>query len=205
MPSARPSSLTTRVLSVIERGGNALPHPATLFAIDGRAGRRAVGVTARLGFTVVHPGTGETVQAVNLLSVEGLHRILTESGRRTSPASRRSAPCSSPCSASRRRVSGLIGAALRLLVLSAPRRAADLRARLRGHHVQHRGRDRLRAARADGGLIFQAVGRHPVAGLAAAFAGVSGGYSANLLLGTVDPLLAGLSEEAARIVDPATR
>jgi aminobenzoyl-glutamate transport protein len=51
--------------------------------------------------------------------------------------------------------------------------------------------------------MFHAVGRHPIAGLAAAFAGVSGGYSANLLLGTVDPLLAGLSEEAARIVDPA--
>jgi aminobenzoyl-glutamate transport protein len=48
-----------------------------------------------------------------------------------------------------------------------------------------------------------AVGRHPVAGLAAAFAGVSGGYSANLLLGTIDPLLSGLSEEAARIVDPS--
>ena len=54
-------------------------------------------------------------------------------------------------------------------------------------------------------LIFQAVGRHPLAGLAAAFAGVSGGYSANLLLGTVDPLLAGLSEEAARIIDPSYR
>jgi aminobenzoyl-glutamate transport protein len=52
-------------------------------------------------------------------------------------------------------------------------------------------------------IIFQAVGRNPLAGLAAAFAGVSGGYSANLLLGTVDPLLAGLSEEAARIIDPA--
>lgn len=52
-------------------------------------------------------------------------------------------------------------------------------------------------------VIFLAVGRHPLAGLAAAFAGVSGGYSANLLLGTVDPLLAGLSEEAAHIIDPA--
>jgi aminobenzoyl-glutamate transport protein len=55
------------------------------------------------------------------------------------------------------------------------------------------------------GLMFQGVGRHPIAGMAAAFAGVSGGYSANLLLGTVDPLLAGLSEEAARIIDPAYR
>jgi aminobenzoyl-glutamate transport protein len=52
-------------------------------------------------------------------------------------------------------------------------------------------------------LIFNAAGRHPVLGLAAAFAGVSGGYSANLVLGTIDPLLAGLSQEAARIIDPA--
>jgi aminobenzoyl-glutamate transport protein len=51
-------------------------------------------------------------------------------------------------------------------------------------------------------MMFHAVGRHPIAGLAAAFAGVSGGYSANLFLGTVDPLLAGLSEEAARIITP---
>jgi aminobenzoyl-glutamate transport protein len=51
-------------------------------------------------------------------------------------------------------------------------------------------------------VIFLAVGRHPLAGLAAAFAGVSGGYSANILLGTVDPLLSGLSQEAARIIAP---
>jgi aminobenzoyl-glutamate transport protein len=53
-----------------------------------------------------------------------------------------------------------------------------------------------------GALIFASVGRHPIAGLAAAFAGVSGGFSANLLLGTIDPLLAGISQEAARIIDP---
>ena len=53
------------------------------------------------------------------------------------------------------------------------------------------------------GTIFMAVGRNPIAGMAAAFAGVSGGYSANLVLGTIDPLLAGLSQEAARLVDPA--
>ena len=52
-------------------------------------------------------------------------------------------------------------------------------------------------------VIFHSLGRHPLAGLAAAFAGVSGGYSANLLLGTVDPLLSGITQEAARIIDPA--
>ncbi len=51
-------------------------------------------------------------------------------------------------------------------------------------------------------LIFAAAGRHPIAGMAAAFAGVSGGYSANLFLGTVDPLLSGLTQEAARIIQP---
>jgi p-aminobenzoyl-glutamate transporter AbgT len=51
-------------------------------------------------------------------------------------------------------------------------------------------------------VVFLALGRHPLAGLAAAFAGVSGGYSANLLIGTVDPLLAGITEEAAQLIDP---
>lgn len=51
-------------------------------------------------------------------------------------------------------------------------------------------------------MLFHSLGRHPLAGLAAAFAGVSGGYSANLLIGTVDPLLSGITETAARILDP---
>lgn len=51
-------------------------------------------------------------------------------------------------------------------------------------------------------VVFLALGRHPLAGMAAAFAGVSGGYSANLLIGTIDPLLAGITEEAAQLIDP---
>ncbi|MCB0969718.1 MAG: AbgT family transporter, partial [Ilumatobacter sp.] len=50
--------------------------------------------------------------------------------------------------------------------------------------------------------VFYALGRHPLAGMAAAFAGVSGGYSANILIGTVDPLLAGITQEAAQLIDP---
>lgn len=51
-------------------------------------------------------------------------------------------------------------------------------------------------------MLFHSLGRHPLAGLAAAFAGVSGGYSANLLIGTVDPLLSGITETAAQMIDP---
>ncbi len=51
-----------------------------------------------------------------------------------------------------------------------------------------------------GAMVFLACGRHPIAGIAAAFAGVSGGFSANLLIGTLDPMLAGISSEAAQLV-----
>lgn len=51
-------------------------------------------------------------------------------------------------------------------------------------------------------VIFHSMGRHPLAGIACAFACVSGGYSANLLIGTVDPLLASLTQEAANLIDP---
>ncbi|MCV5902675.1 AbgT family transporter, partial [Escherichia coli] len=50
--------------------------------------------------------------------------------------------------------------------------------------------------------LFHSLGRHPLAGLAASFAGVSGGYSAHLLIGTVDPLLLGITETAAQMIDP---
>ncbi len=53
-----------------------------------------------------------------------------------------------------------------------------------------------------GAVIFASFGRHPLAGIAAAFAGVSEGFSANLLIGTTDPLLGGLSTSAAQIVLP---
>lgn len=51
-------------------------------------------------------------------------------------------------------------------------------------------------------MIFKACGKHPIAGIAAGFAGVSGGYSANLLMGSIDATLAALTQSAAQMVDP---
>src|SRR5690606_7694994 len=52
-----------------------------------------------------------------------------------------------------------------------------------------------------GAMIFYSFGRHPIAGLAAAFAGVSGGFSANLMVGPTDALLSGITEPAAQMMD----
>jgi aminobenzoyl-glutamate transport protein len=54
-----------------------------------------------------------------------------------------------------------------------------------------------------GGVIFYAAGRHPLAGIAAAFAGVSGGFSANFVPSSLDPLLQGISQAGAQILDPS--
>lgn len=54
-----------------------------------------------------------------------------------------------------------------------------------------------------GGVIFYAAGRHPLAGIAAAFAGVSGGFSANFIPSAIDPMLQGISQSGAQIMDPA--
>lgn len=54
-----------------------------------------------------------------------------------------------------------------------------------------------------GGVIFYAAGRHPLAGIAAAFAGVSGGYSANFVPSSLDPMLQGITQSGAQILDAA--
>jgi aminobenzoyl-glutamate transport protein len=98
--------------------------------------------------------------------------------------------------------SGLIGALIRMLVLSAPRRLLTFVIVISGVLSNVASDVGYVLLIPLAGIIFQAVGRHPIAGMAAAFAGVSGGFSANLALGTIDPLLAGLSTEAAEIIDP---
>lgn len=194
--------LPSTLLGVIERGGNALPHPATLFALLAALIVLASGVTARLGLEVTHPGTGETIRPVSLLSLDGLHRILTSMVDNFTSFAPLGTVLVAMLGIGVMEGSGLIGAGLRLLVLSAPRRLLTFVIVLAGVLSNTASEVGYVLLVPLGGMIFLSAGRHPIAGLAAAFAGVSGGYSANLLLGTVDPLLAGLTQEAARIVDP---
>lgn len=191
-----------RFLGVVEGVGNALPHPATLFAILAGLVIVLSWIFTRFDLNVAHPATGEMIRPVNLLSVHGLHRILTEMITNFTGFAPLGTVLVAMLGIGVAESSGLIGTGLRLLVLSAPRGLLTfviVTAGVLSNTASEIGYVLLVPL---GAVIFQAVGRHPVAGLAAAFAGVSGGYSANLLLGTIDPLLAGLSEEAARIVDP---
>ncbi len=196
------SGFVAGMLSAIERVGNKLPHPGALFAYFAFGIVILSGIVAMFNVTAVHPGTGQTIEVFNLLSREGLHMILT--GMVTNFTS--FAPLGTVLVAllgiGIAEASGLMSTGLRLLVISAPKKLLTFAIVFAGILSNTASEVGYVVLVPLGGMIFLAVGRNPIAGIAAAFAGVSGGYSANLLLGTIDPLLAGLSEEAARIVDP---
>jgi aminobenzoyl-glutamate transport protein len=197
---ASSNSWVNRFLTVVERVGNALPHPATLFAGFAVFVIVLSGLLSWFDLSVVHPGTHKEVRVVNLLSVEGLHRILTDMVKNFTGFAPLGTVLVSLLGIGIAEGSGLIGTALRLVVLKSPARLLTfvvVFAGVMSNTASEVGYVLLVPLSA---IIFLAAGRHPLAGIAAAFAGVSGGYSANLLLGTIDPLLAGLSEEAARIV-----
>ncbi len=198
-----PAGFFQRFLDGIERAGNALPHPATLFALLAALVVVLSWVLHSAGVSVAHPATGKTVAVVNLLSVEGLNRMILEAVRNflNYPPLGISLMCLLGIGIAEH--SGLLGALLRVVVLASPRvlitpmvvfAAVMSNA---GSEVGYVLLIPLAAA------LYHALGRHPFLGLAAAFAGVSGGYSANLLVGSVDVLLAGLTEAAAHLVDPA--
>lgn len=192
-----------KILNVVERVGNAVPSPAVLFVALAFLVVVVSAIVSGAGITVQHPATNETIRAVNLLSVEGLHKILT--GLVTNFTS--FAPLGTVLTAllglAVAEASGLIRTSLKLLVMSSPKKLLTVVVVFAGvlsHTASDIGYVLLIPLSA---MIFLAVGRHPLAGLAAAFAGVSGGFSANILLGPIDAMLAGITQEAAHIVDPA--
>ncbi len=192
--------LINRSLSIVEKIGNALPHPATLFFLFALGVVVISWIVSFFDLSVVHPGTGETVTPVNLMSVEGLHFILTTMVDNFTGFAPLGTVLVSMLGIGIAESSGLIGTSLRLLVISAPKKLLTfvlVFAGILSNTASEVGYVLLVPL---GAIIFLAVGRHPIGGMAATFAGVSGGYSANLLLGTIDPLLAGLSQEAANII-----
>lgn len=194
---------SARILRWIERVGNALPHPATLFLALSLLVVVASDVAARMGVEVVKPGTDTVVRPVSLLTIDGLHRILTGLVSNFTGFAPLGTVLVALLGIGIAESSGLIGAGMRLFVTKAPRQLLTLVVVFTGvlsNMASEIGYVLLIPLAA---LIFAAAGRHPIAGMAAAFAGVSGGYSANLALGTIDPLLSGLTQEAARILDPA--
>ncbi len=195
--------LMNRFLNGVEKVGNALPHPATLFALLALFALVLSFVGSLLGWHATHPATGEEIPVINLLSKSGLDKIITKMVVNFTDFAPLGIVLVAMLGIGIAEKSGLLSALIRMLVMSSPKRIITfviVFAGIMSNLASSIGYVLLVPL---AGSIFYALKRHPIVGMSAAFAGVSGGYSANLVLGTIDPLLAGLSTEGARIIDPA--
>ncbi len=194
---ARPRrSALGAALDALERIGNALPNPATLFLLMALLVVIASAVAARLGVSVIHPKDGSTITAVDLLARDGIRRMFTDAVKNFVGFAPLGTVLVAMIGIGVAEATGLIAVLMRAFVMAVPRgllTAAVVFAGVMANQAADAGIILLPPL---GALLFAAAGRHPLAGIAAAFAGVSGGFSANLLPSTLDVLLAGFTQEA---------
>jgi aminobenzoyl-glutamate transport protein len=208
--SPAPGGWFARFLAFVEWLGNLLPHPVTLFALFALGIVVVSAIATAVGLDVPDPrpegSAGRSadglIAARSLLSAEGFRWMATSLVTNFTGFVPLGTVLVAMLGVGVAERSGLLSAAIRGLVLAAPRNLVTVVivfASVLSNVASEMGYVVMIPLAA---AIFHSIGRHPLAGLAAAFAGVSGGYSANLLIGTVDPLLAGITQEAARFVDP---
>ena len=205
-----PSTRMTRFLKVVEALGNALPHPVTLFALFALGVILLSGLLGWLDVSVPDPrpagakGRADNglIEVVSLLNADGFRMIVLNLVTNFTGFVPLGTVLVALLGVGVAERSGLLTAIIRSIVLNASPKTVTVAIVFAGvisNTASEMGYVVLVPLAA---IVYMTLGRHPLAGLAAAFAGVSGGYSANLLLGTVDPLLAGITEEAARLIDP---
>lgn len=199
-----------RFLNVVERLGNLLPHPITLFALFCAAVILISGIAGYFEVTVVDPrpegASGRSadglIHVVSLMNAEGLRMIVSNLVTNFTGFTPLGTVLVALLGVGIAERSGLLSAGMRALVMGASKRLVTLTIVFAGIVSNTAAELGYVVLIPMAAMIFHSLGRHPLAGLAAAFAGVSGGYSANLLLGTVDPLLSGITEAAAQMIDP---
>ena len=204
METTKKRGFILRALDGIERVGNKLPHPVTLFAIFAVMVVLLSSLFSALGVKVADPmNEGEFLTVKNLLSSEGIAYLFESAVTNFTSFAPLGTVLVTMLGIGIAERTGLISAALRGLVTSVPKQLLTA-ALVFGGVMSSMAADAGYVVLTPlGAVLFAGLGRHPLAGLAAAFAGVSGGFSANLLLTSLDPLLGGLTKDAAAIFDPA--
>ncbi len=192
----------SKSLDYIEIVGNRLPHPATIFALLALFVILLSTLTYWLGTSAVHPVDQSVVTVNNLLSADGIRWIYTnilDNFLRFPPLGYVLVVMIGIGLAEG---TGLFAVLIRSLVLSAPPKLITFAIVLAGIISGLAVEAGYVILIPLGAMLFHALGRHPMAGLAAAFCGVSGGFGANFFIGSVDPILAGISTSAAQLIIP---
>jgi aminobenzoyl-glutamate transport protein len=202
-------------LAVIERLGNKLPDPIMIFVWLILFLMILSQVGAWLGWSASLPYSGKeapqwgelkdgvlTYSATSLFNEENIARLLTEMPKTLSSFAPLGLVLVIVLGASVAEKAGLFSALIRGSLRNAPRVIMTPLVAIIGM-VSHHASDAAYVVFIPlAAILYAAVGRHPLVGLAAAFAAVSGGYAGNITPGQIDVLLFGFTQEAARIVEP---
>lgn len=210
--AANATPTQTGILGWVERTGNKLPDPVFIFFYLIIALVLFSVVAAMSGISAMHPtaldevtGNAQRIEATSLLSPENIQRLWVEMPTTFTHFHPLGYVLVVMLGAGVAERSGFFAAGMAKAVKSAPKTmltpVVALVAMI-GNHAADAGYVVLIPL---AGILFAAAGRHPLAGIAAAFAGVSGGFSANISPGQLDALLFGITEEAvaASALDPS--
>lgn len=199
---AAPSRAVDRFLQIVERAGNRLPDPALLFVGALLLTWGLSAALAQVGFAEIDPRTGEAIIIHNQLSGGALATFLSGMVKTFTDFPPLGVVLVALLGVGVAEHTGFIGATLRALLGVTPAKLLTpmlILVAIVSHTAADAGYVLVIPL---GGVIFAAAGRNPLAGIAAAFAGVSGGFGANFVPSGIDPLLQGFTQAAAQIVDP---
>ena len=199
--AARPG-VGQRMLATVERVGNKLPDPAVLFIALLFIVWVLSWILSYVSFDVIDPRSGEALVVNNLLAPRAVTEFLSVMVTNFSHFHPVGVVLVAMLGIGVAEHTGFINSAIRALLNVTPAKLLTPMVILVGI-VSHSAVDAGYVLVIPlGGVIFYAAGRHPLAGIAAAFAGVSGGFSANFVPSSLDPLLQGLTQAGAQILDP---
>ncbi|TDI71265.1 MAG: AbgT family transporter [Bacteroidetes bacterium] len=200
--NSKSSAVIDRLLNAIERIGNRLPDPAILFLISLVTIWFLSLLLAPVSFTEIDPRSGEPITINNLLTGTALASFLSSMVTTFTSFTPLGVVLVAMLGVGVAEHSGYINSGLKLLLNITPKSLLTpmvIFVGILSHSAVDAGYVLVIPL---GGIIFHAAGRHPLAGIAAAFAGVSGGFSANPFPSALDPLLQGFTQPAAQILDP---
>jgi aminobenzoyl-glutamate transport protein len=197
-----PPRLVDRALNWIERVGNMLPDPAALFLILLFVVWGLSALMAPMTFAEIDPRTDAPIEIINLLTGSAIAQFLSTMVTTFTSFHPLGVVLVALLGVGVAEHTGFINAGLKgMLSFTSPKLLTPMLILVAV--ISHTAADAGYVLVIPlGAVIFYAAGRHPLAGIAAAFAGVSGGFSANFIPSAIDPLLAGLTQEAAQVLAP---
>ena len=208
-PGGRPPSGTSgrdgallRFLNGVEWVGNKLPHPFWLFVI--LAGLVAVlsAVLATAGVTAQNPATGDVETVHNLLTSEGLQAMVGDAVENFASFPPLGVVITVLLGVAVAERSGLINTAVKLVVSRVSAGWLTFVLALTGVTGSVASDAIVVVLIPLGAAAFKAAGRSAVLGAVIAFVSSSAGFNASLVVNLTDPLVGGITQSAAQLVDP---